>query len=78
MVARVAAVLLIATATLIGAEWPQFRGPMRDNISTETGLFRTWPAAGPKVLWKTTVADGYAGAAIKDGVVYINDYEMVK
>ena len=30
------------------------------------------------MLWKTTVADGYAGAAIRDGLVYVNDYDMVK
>ena len=26
------------------ANWPQFRGPARDNISRETGLARKWPA----------------------------------
>jgi outer membrane protein assembly factor BamB len=72
------ALVLLATASLAAADWPQWRGPARDSISTETGLYRTWPASGPKVLWKTTVADGYAGAAIRDGVVYINDYDMPK
>jgi outer membrane protein assembly factor BamB len=47
-------------------------------MSPETGLSRSWPAGGPKVLWKTTVADGYAGAAIRDGLVYVNDYDMTK
>lgn len=75
---RIAALLVIATTPLAAADWPQWRGPARDNVSTETGLYRTWPATGPKVLWKTTVADGYAGAAIRDGVVYINDYDMAK
>jgi len=32
--------------------WPQFRGPRRDGISTETGLLKNWPAVGPKLLWK--------------------------
>jgi outer membrane protein assembly factor BamB len=70
--------ILMATAAVGAADWPQWRGPARDNISAETGLYRTWPASGPKVLWKTTVADGYAGVAIRDGVVYINDYDMAK
>ncbi len=55
----------LVTLPLLGGGWPQFRGPNRDSISTETGLLRSWPAAGPKVLWKTLVAQGYAGAAIK-------------
>ena len=57
------------------ADWPQFRGPNRDGISRETGLLRTWPAGGPKVLWSTPVGQGYAAAAIYDGKVYFNDYD---
>jgi outer membrane protein assembly factor BamB len=68
----------LASVSVAAGDWPQFRGPNRDNISAETGLFRTWPAAGPKVLWKTPVCEGYAGAAIKDGRLYLNDYEPVK
>ena len=67
--------ILLTAAALPGADWPQFRGPNRDNISTETGLLKKWPAAGPKVLWETRVAQGYAGAAIRGGLVYVNDYE---
>lgn len=63
---------------LRGGDWPQFRGPERNNISPETGLLRSWPAQGPKVLWKTPVCEGYAGAAIKDGMVYVNDYDAAK
>jgi outer membrane protein assembly factor BamB len=75
---RLVAFILLASMTILGADWPQFRGSNRDNISTETGLYRTWPAGGPKVLWKTPVCEGYAGAAIKDGKVYLNDYDSVK
>ena len=40
--------VLIATAVVGAADWPQWRGPNRDNQSTETGLYRTWPAGGPE------------------------------
>jgi outer membrane protein assembly factor BamB len=70
--------IVCAATTLAAADWPQWRGPGRDNQSIETGLFRTWPAGGPKVLWKTTVAEGYAGVAIKAGRLYMNDYDPVK
>ena len=59
-------------------DWPQFRGPDRDNISKETGLLRRWPAGGPKVLWSVPVAQGYAGAAIVGGRVYHHDYDEAK
>jgi len=55
-------------------DWPQFRGPRRDGISRETGLYREWPPEGPKVLWTLEVCQGYAAAAIVGGKVYFNDY----
>ena len=60
---------------LFAGDWPQFCGPNRDNISTETGLADSWPDSGPKVLWETEVHDGYSGPAIKDGKVYLIDRE---
>lgn len=70
--------LLLISITAIGSDWPQFRGSDSKNISSETGLLRSWPANGPKVLWRTPVCEGYAGAAIKDGRVYVNDYDADK
>jgi outer membrane protein assembly factor BamB len=71
-------ILLLISISSPGGDWAQFRGLDRDNTSSETGLYRTWPAQGPKVLWKTPVCEGYAGAAIKDGRVYVNDYNAEK
>ena len=33
-------------------DWPQFRGPGRAGLCAETGLAKTWPAGGPKLLWQ--------------------------
>jgi outer membrane protein assembly factor BamB len=57
----------------VGADWPQYRGPNRDDVSLEKGLRRSWPAEGPKVLWTIPVGKGYAGPAVKDGSVYLLD-----
>ncbi|HID23264.1 MAG TPA: polyvinylalcohol dehydrogenase [Planctomycetaceae bacterium] len=68
--------LILGAASFAGADnWPQFRGPHRDGISRETGLYRSWPAEGPKVLWSVPLGPGYAGPAIYDGWVYVNDYD---
>lgn len=72
------AVLGLVASSASGSDWPQWRGPNRDNISTETGLLRSWPEGGPKVVWRTPVAEGYAGAAIKNGRLYLNDYDVAK
>lgn len=57
-------------------DWPGFRGANRDGISTDlTPLARSWPATGPPVLWSLEVGEGYAGAAIGRGCVYLLDYD---
>ncbi|HWG42507.1 MAG TPA: PQQ-binding-like beta-propeller repeat protein [Gemmataceae bacterium] len=54
-----------------GHDWPQWRGPNRDNVSTETGLLKTWPEGGPKLLWTSEDAGlGYSGPAIVGDRLY--------
>ena len=66
--------LLAAPPTLGGedrAEWPQFHGPRRDNIATETGLLRQWPAGGPRLLWTARgIGHGFASVAVGAGRIY--------
>lgn len=65
-------------ADLPGA-WPGFRGPDRTGIaSAATGLARAWPASGPRMLWSVELGEGYAGAAIQGGRVYLMDYDREK
>ena len=52
---------------LSGADWPNWLGPLRNGSSPETGLLTTWPAAGPKVLWKVAGGDGYSSVAVAQG-----------
>ena len=43
----------IAVALLAGlgmaADWPQFQGPDRNNVSAEKGLLQAWPPGGPQL-----------------------------
>ena len=65
-------------ANLLGS-WPQFRGPNRDGISQDQAtLSRDWQSAGPRELWSVELGEGYAGAAIRDGRVYVMDYDQQK
>jgi hypothetical protein len=51
-------------AAQAGGNWPQWRGPNRDGISTETGLLKQWPADGPPLAWKISGAGtGYSSLA---------------
>lgn len=52
-------------------EWPQFRGPKRDNRSTETGLLSSWPDQGPPLAWSARgLGEGYSAVSIADGKVF--------
>ena len=68
------AAMLLAVATLHAAsDWPSIYGPRRDHTSEQKGLLRTWPQAGPKVLWTVPMAAGFGGPAVRDGKVYLLD-----
>jgi len=55
---------------LAAAEWPQWLGPQRNGISSETGLLKIWPEAGPTQVWRQNVDGGFSGISIKDGRAY--------
>ena len=53
------------------ADWPQWRGPNRDDISAETGLLKQWPATGPKRAWLfENAGQGYSSFSIAAGKVF--------
>lgn len=65
--------ILCGVSHSYAADWPRLGGPGGSGVSPETGLARSWPAAGPRVLWTLDVAEGFAGPAIRDGQVFLLD-----
>jgi outer membrane protein assembly factor BamB len=62
--------------TDLPGSWPRFRGSNFDGISkVEVVPATTWPEEGPNILWSINVGEGYAGAAVMAGRVYIMDYD---
>lgn len=61
----------------ISGEWPWFRGINLDAIWEDKtiSLAPSWDADGPPRLWSVPVGEGFAAAAIKDGRVYLIDYD---
>ena len=51
-------------------DWPQWRGPNRDGVSTETDLLAAWPTDGPKVLWEQKTGEGFASVVVSKGRVF--------
>jgi outer membrane protein assembly factor BamB len=46
------ALVLPAVALLNASDWPEWRGPARTGVSTETGLPASWSPSGENLAWK--------------------------
>ena len=45
-------------------DWLFFRGPANNGVSAETGWSTHWPAAGPRVVWRTNVGSGASSVVV--------------
>ena len=65
------AVAAITVGPARAGDWPGWRGPARDAISTESGLLQEWPAAGPPLAWKATgMGMGFSSLAVVGDRLY--------
>src|SRR3954454_8914772 len=72
LLALTVSMAVLAEATLAANfDWPQWRGPNRDDVSKETGLLKSWPEGGPKRVWLYEKGgSGYSGPAIAGGKLF--------
>lgn len=53
-------------------DWPQWRGPNRDGLSSDTGLAASWPSGGPKSLWTVSgLGNGYGSISMVGDRLYL-------
>jgi outer membrane protein assembly factor BamB len=50
--------------------WTQWGGPFGNFHTEATGIKDTWPAAGPPVMWKRALGEGYSSPSVENGVIY--------
>lgn len=64
----------------ITTSWPGFRGARRNGVLEDASitLAEQWPSEGLPKLWQVEMGEGYAGAAVHNGRVYVIDYDMQK
>lgn len=58
-------------------DWPQWRGPNRDGVWSETGILESFPPDGLKVRWRALVGPGWSSPVVAQGQVYVTDSELM-
>jgi len=57
-------------------EWVQFRdADSRNIIENGEKLSNSWPESGPEILWSVVCGEGHAAPSVKNGRVYLLDYD---
>jgi outer membrane protein assembly factor BamB len=70
---------VVLAVPLAGAEdWPQWGGPRRDFMVDTPGLASSWPASGPKQLWKRELGEGYSAVIAEGDRLYTMYREKAK
>ena len=64
---------LTGDTRLAADEWPQWRGPNRDGVWTETGIVERFSAERIERRWTAPISGGYSGPTVADGRVYVTD-----
>lgn len=70
---KISATILIftfASHALAGDGWTQWGGPTRDFRSPDSGLAAKWPEAGPTMLWKRDLGEGYSSILATGDTLY--------
>jgi outer membrane protein assembly factor BamB len=70
--------LLLCASMVHADDWPQWRGPSRHGVWTETGIVDRFPDAGLKVAWRVPIRPGFAGPVVAAGRVFVLDYRETR
>lgn len=66
------AIACFQTINLLAGDWPTFRGTDRRAYSTEKDLLKSWPEAGPPIVWKSEgIGRGYTSPAIMGNQIFL-------
>ena len=67
-----AVALAVVSSVALGHadDWYQFLGPNRNGTSDETRLAESFPASGPKILWREPLGVGMSGVVVGNGAAF--------
>lgn len=70
--------IVLSPSFCFADDWPQWLGPKRDSIWSETGIVQAFPKGGPRVLWRVPISSGYSGPAVANDCVFVTDRVLDK
>ena len=65
--------VLFPLSSVLADEWPQWRGPHRDGVWSETGILEAFNGPEIPIRWRVPIGSGYSGPSVADGRVYVTD-----
>ncbi|MHC4517304.1 MAG: PQQ-binding-like beta-propeller repeat protein [Planctomycetota bacterium] len=54
----------------VADDWPNWRGPHYNGISSEPNWIGDWPACEPNLVWEQQVGTGFSSIVVADGRLY--------
>ena len=70
--------LFLLAAPAPGNDWPQWMGPNRDSVWSESGIVQKFTTNGPPILWRASIGAGYSGPSVAKGRVYLTDRQLAE
>ena len=61
---------IVCNRVTLADDWPNWRGPHHDGISSETGWRWDTLQGSAKIPWRKSIGTGFASVAVSDGRVY--------
>ncbi|NOS72638.1 MAG: PQQ-like beta-propeller repeat protein [Verrucomicrobia bacterium] len=66
---RIVACLLIALSSAAAGDWPHYRGPTHDGVSTDR-ILTNWSGSVTNPVWLVPVTNSFSSFAIRGGLAY--------
>src|SRR5216684_2140497 len=55
---------------VLAADWPHWRGPSRNGVTSEEGWLTAWPSSGLPRLWSANIGQSYAAVSVQGKRLY--------